>query len=125
MLLLEVQKEWAPAARNALCSFALLEHSPEYIHTYRISPLSLWNAAASGITGEWILEALDRFSRYPVPELVRHGICEHLPRFGRATLLPWSQNCLLLRVEEPAVSLELDASADLKPYWVARRHEVS
>jgi DNA excision repair protein ERCC-3 len=122
-LLLEVQQEWASAARNALCSFAQLERSPEYIHTYRISPLSLWNAAASGITGDWILGALERFSRYPVPELVRHEIGEQLRRFGRATLLPWSPDYLMLRVDEPSVRLELEASQDLRQFWVAFRDD--
>ncbi len=122
-LLLEVQQEWAPAARNVLCAFAQLERSPEYIHTYRVTPLSLWNAAASGVTGDWILEALERFSRYPVPELVRHEIREQLRRFGRATLLPWSQEYLLLRVEEPAVRLELGASDDLRQFWAGSREE--
>ncbi len=122
-LLLEVQQEWAPAARNALCSFAQLERSPEYIHTYRISPLSLWNAAASGVNGDWILGALERFSRYPVPELVRHEIREQLRRFGRATLIPWSQEYLLLLVDEPGVRLELGASDDLQQFWVASRED--
>ena len=49
-LLLEVQNPHFAAARAAIAPFAELEKSPEYIHTYRITPLSLWNAAAAGIT---------------------------------------------------------------------------
>jgi DNA excision repair protein ERCC-3 len=122
-LLLEVQGDWSAAARNALCAFAQLERSPEYIHTYRITPLSLWNAAASGVTVAWIDEVLRRFSRYPVPELVRQEVREQMGRFGRATLLPWSQDRLLLRIDDPRVRLELERSEELIPFWVESRNE--
>jgi DNA excision repair protein ERCC-3 len=122
-LLLEVRQEWASAARNFLCGFAQLERSPEYIHTYRITPLSLWNAAASGVSGDWILAGLARFSRYAVPDLVRQEVQEQLRRFGRATLLPWSPEFLLLRVDEPSVRLELGSSDDLKQFWTMIRDD--
>jgi DNA excision repair protein ERCC-3 len=122
-LLLEVRQEWASAARNFLCGFAQLERSPKYIHTYRITPLSLWNAAASGVSGDWILEGLARFSRYAVPDLVRQEVREQLRRFGRATLLPWSPEFLLLRVDEPGVRLELGSSDDLKQFWTMIRDD--
>ena len=116
-LLLEVQGPWAVEARNALCAFAQLERSPEYIHTYRITPLSLWNGAASGVALDWILEALRRFSRYPVPELVGQRITEQLQRFGRAVLLPWSTGRLLLRIEDVRIRRELENLPELLPYW--------
>ena len=62
-ILLEVQNEHYEAARDALARFAELEKSPEYIHTYRITPLSLWNAASSGLTAADILARPGRRSR--------------------------------------------------------------
>ena len=87
-LLLEVASDCAAAARDALSAFAHLERSPEYVHTYRITPLSLWNAAAAGVTVEWIEGVLGRFSRYPVPDIVRQETREQMGRFGRVRLLP-------------------------------------
>ena len=115
-LLLDVQAEWAAAARNALAAFAHLERSPEYIHTYRVTPLSLWNAAASGVTVGWIEEALRRLSRYPVPDLVVQSVRDQVSRFGRATLLPHGDGLLRLRVDDPMVRLELARSEDLAPF---------
>ena len=91
------------AARIVLCSFAQLERSPKSIHTYRITPLSLWNAAGSCVTVNWSLEGLDRFSHHPVPKLVHREIREQSRRFGRAALRPWSSEYLLLRVDVHAV----------------------
>ena len=67
-VLLEVDHEMYAEARDALAAFSELVKSPEHIHTYRITPLSLWNAAASGHTPEEVVESLQRFSRYEVPE---------------------------------------------------------
>jgi len=122
-LLLDVQGAWAAAARNALCSFAQLERSPEYVHTYRITPLSLWNAAAAGVTADWIDRALRLFSRYPVPDLVRHELRDQMNRFGRATLLPWSGGALLLRVDDPLLRLEIANSEEVAPLLASARAE--
>jgi DNA excision repair protein ERCC-3 len=122
-LLLDVQGEWAPAARNALASFAQLERSPEYIHTYRITPLSLWNAAAAGVTLGYIDRLLQDFSRYPVPEMVRREIRDQLQRFGRAVLLPWSESLLLLRIDDPMVRLEIEHDAEVTEFWAGTRNE--
>ncbi|HEX2913443.1 MAG TPA: helicase-associated domain-containing protein, partial [Chloroflexia bacterium] len=66
-VLLEVNNPLYETARDELSRFAELEKSPEYIHTYRITPLSLWNAAAAGVGAEVITETLSRFSKFPVP----------------------------------------------------------
>lgn len=122
-ILLEVAGEWAAMGRDALSPFAHLERSPEYVHTYRITPLSLWNAAAAGITVEWIEKVLDRLSRYPVPELVRREIREQVRRFGRVRLLPWDRELIELRVTDPAVRLELERGERLAPFWVEARDD--
>ena len=86
-VLLEVDNPRYAEARDALARFADLEKSPEYVHTYRISPLSLWNAAAAGLTAEAILGDLERFSKYPLPENVKVDIREAISRYGRVKLI--------------------------------------
>jgi DNA excision repair protein ERCC-3 len=85
-ILLEVDHPDYEQARDALAAFAELVKSPEHIHTYRITPLSLWNAAASGITATRVLDDLAQFSRYSVPEIVRSEVLEYIGRYGRLVL---------------------------------------
>ena len=86
-LLLEVDNPEFEKARDSLSPFAELEKSPEHIHTYRITPLSLWNAAAAGLTDEDILDVLRLYSRYDIPETVITIICEQMERYGLLKLL--------------------------------------
>src|SRR5436309_14064419 len=85
-VLLEVNNERYESARDALARFAELEKSPEYLHTYRITPLSLWNAAAAGMTAAEMLGSLDRYSKYDVPGNVRLEITDQVSRYGRIRL---------------------------------------
>lgn len=85
-IMLEVDHPAYEQARDALAAFAELVKSPEHIHTYRITPLSLWNAAASGITAALVLEQLERYSRYAVPDIVRSEVLEYISRYGRLVL---------------------------------------
>jgi len=85
-VLLEANNELYPEARDALARFAELEKSPEYIHTYRITPLSLWNAAAAGVGAEEIIASLERYSKYDLPGNVRIDILELISRYGRLKL---------------------------------------
>ena len=85
-ILLEVNNPLFVEARNAISLFAHLDKSPEYIHTYSITPLSLWNAAALGITADFIIEQLTRFSKYPLPSNVADDIRELIGRFGKIVL---------------------------------------
>src|SRR5881227_2257276 len=66
-VLVEVDNPRYAEARDALAPFAELEKSPEHIHTYRLTPLSLWNAAAAGLSADAMMDVLRRFSKYPVP----------------------------------------------------------
>ena len=86
-VLLEVDSPLYTDARDALARFAELEKSPEYVHTYRISALSLWNAAAAGLTAPQILEELDRFSKYPLPDNIKVDITESVSRYGRIKIV--------------------------------------
>ncbi|MCC6190433.1 MAG: DEAD/DEAH box helicase [Anaerolineales bacterium] len=86
-VLLEVQSDLYESARDALARFAELEKSPEYLHTYRLTPLSLWNAAAAGLTAPDILGALEQYSKYDLPSNIRAEIAEQVGRYGRVRLL--------------------------------------
>ncbi len=86
-VLLEVNSPLYVDARDQLARFAELVKSPEHIHTYQISPLSLWNAAASGMDADEICSALSTYSRYPIPENVFIEIREQISRYGRLQLI--------------------------------------
>lgn len=81
-LLLEVDSPLYEEVRDAILPFAELEKSPEHIHTYRITPLSLWNAASAGLSTKVILSRIERYSRYAVPSLVITTIKEQMERYG-------------------------------------------
>ncbi|MDD5676237.1 MAG: DEAD/DEAH box helicase [Chitinivibrionales bacterium] len=85
-LLLEVNNASFTAARDAIAVFAHLEKSPEHIHSYRITPLSLWNAAAVGISAAEIITRLRTFSKYSIPANIEQNIIEQVGRFGKLTL---------------------------------------
>ena len=87
-LLLDVHAPRAKECRNALIPFAELVSSPEHLHTYRLTPLSLWNAAGAGFTGAQAVQTLAEFSRYDVPQAVSAWIEETAGRFGRLRLVP-------------------------------------
>jgi DNA excision repair protein ERCC-3 len=87
-ILLDLHDPRAEDARKSIAAFAELEKSPEHIHSYRLNPLSLWNAAAAGYSPKSIMETLDSFSRYPIPASVERNITEIMGRFGMIKLLP-------------------------------------
>lgn len=122
-VLLEVAAPQAGVARDALAAFAHLERSPEHVHTYRLTPLSLWNAASAGVELGWIEAVLTRLGRYPLPELVRSELREQVRRFGRARLLPHGRGLLELRVEEASLRLLFQRCETLQPYWAGETPE--
>lgn len=87
-LLLDVHAPKAPECRAALIPFAELERSPEHLHTYRLTPLSLWNAASAGFTAEQAIAILETYARYDVPQSVTVWIKETAQRFGKLSLVP-------------------------------------
>ncbi len=114
-VLLEVDNPLYEAARDQLARFAELEKSPEYIHTYRITPLSLWNAAASGLRPEAIIEALQTYSRYPVPNNVCVDIADYVSRYGRVQLIR-DGDALFLESDDAPLMAELSRHKLLQPY---------
>ena len=117
-ILLEVDHPYYAEARDALARFAELEKSPEHIHTYRLSPLSLWNAAAGGLGASTILELLARYSKYPVPNNVATDIRDYISRYGRIKLIRGgAQNDELFLVsEDVALLLEVLHHKRMQPY---------
>jgi len=113
-LLLEVHHPACEAARADIAPFTELEKSPEHIHTYRMSPLSLWNAASAGLTTADILGVLDARSRYPVPENVRFFVTDILGRWGLFQLdATEDPNTLVLRVPDERLRRELGSQRRL------------
>jgi DNA excision repair protein ERCC-3 len=105
-LLLETMGPHYAEVRDALLPFAELVKSPEYVHTWRVTPLSLWNAAAAGSTAESVIAVLDEWAKFPLPETVPTTIRTTMDRYGRLTLVrdgAW----LRLEADEPALMLEL------------------
>lgn len=85
-LLLEVDHPQAAECRKAIAPFAELERSPEHIHTYRLTPLGLWNARAAGHDAEQVVDTLLTWSRYPVPHALLVDVAETMARYGRLRL---------------------------------------
>src|SRR3954470_20340497 len=105
-ILLEVDNPLYEAARDELARFAELEKSPEHIHTYRITPLSLWNAAASGSTAAEIGGGLIRYSKFDLPSNVLVDIEDYIGRFGRVKLLREGDR-LVLRSDDTLLIREI------------------
>lgn len=99
-LLLETAHPRYETARDSIARFAELEKSPEHIHTYRLSPLSLWNAAASGLSAAQILAALDDLSKYPLPQNVRFDVEDVVGRYGKLRLARGADGELVLQADE-------------------------
>src|SRR6266511_1604181 len=118
-LLLEVHNPLYEAARAAISPFAELEKSPEHIHTYRLTPLSLWNAAATGLSAAAMCAALTRFAKYPVPQNVLADIADLAGRWGRVRLRKQDGE-LRLESEDAALLAEIARHKSVKPYLGAQ-----
>jgi DNA excision repair protein ERCC-3 len=105
-VLLEAGHPRAEACRAQLARFAELERSPEHIHTYRITPLSIWNARAAGMSADEMVEVLREFSRYPLPPAIAYDIADQANRYGRLRL-ERADGTLRLVSDEPAVLEEV------------------
>jgi DNA excision repair protein ERCC-3 len=106
-LLLETDHPDAAACRAAVAPFAELERSPEHIHTYRVTPLALWNARAAGHDAEQVVDVLLRWSRYPVPQALLVDVADTMDRYGRLVLEIDPVHGLVLRSSDRAVLEEV------------------
>ncbi len=95
-LLLEVDHPRADEARTAIAPFAELERAPEHVHTYRVTPLGLWNARAAGHDAEQVVDTLLAYSRYSVPHALLVDVAETMARFGRLQLAKHPTHGLVL-----------------------------
>jgi DNA excision repair protein ERCC-3 len=106
-LLLEVDHPAAGEARATIAPFAELERAPEHVHTYRVTPLALWNARAAGHDAEQVVDALVRFSRYAVPQPLLVDVVETMGRYGRLQLVHHPAHGLVLVSLDRAVLVEV------------------
>jgi DNA excision repair protein ERCC-3 len=116
-ILLEVDHPGAGAARAAIAPFAELEKSPEHVHTYRLTPLALWNARAAGLRPEEVTAALTEHSRYPVPPGLLADLADTMSRYGRLVLEAGGDGSetLVLRSSDPAVLEEVVRAKKVAP----------
>ena len=114
-VLLEIDHDDAGAARAALAPFAELERAPEHIHTYRITPLALWNARAAGHDAEQVVDVLEKYSRFPVPQALLIDVAETMDRYGRLTLGKHPAHGLVLESKDPAVLAEITRHKKIRP----------
>jgi len=124
-LLLDVHCETAQAARQAIIPFAELEKSPEHIHTYRITPLSLWNAASAGLTPQDVVKTLREHSRYDIPAGITEGFSLLMSRYGKIRMTEDKNepSMLSLRIEDDAIRLEVGQIKSLAKYIIKKDGE--
>jgi DNA excision repair protein ERCC-3 len=106
-LLLEVDHPAAEACRRAIAPFAELERAPEHVHTYRLTPLGLWNARAAGHDAEQVVSVLLEHSRYPVPHALLVDVAETMARYGRLQLVSHPTHGLVLHALDRPVLEEV------------------
>ena len=123
-VLLEADHPQYEDARDVLARFAELEKSPEHIHTYRISPLSLWNAAASGLDAETILDMLNRLSKYEVPQNISREITEFITRYGQIRLIKRDDK-LILETDDPVLMAEVSGLPSVNKFLIGKIDERS
>lgn len=124
-LLLEVDHAKSDECRKAIAPFAELERAPEHIHTYRLTPLGLWNARAAGHDAEQVVDTLLRYSRYPVPHGLLIDVAETMARYGRLQLANDPAHGLVLQAIDVAVLEEVLRSKKIAPLLGARIDETT
>ena len=119
-LLLEVDHAQAETCRRAIAPFAELERAPEHIHTYRLTPLGLWNARAAGHDAEQVVDTLLTHSRYPVPHALLVDVAETMARYGRLRLESDPVHGLVLHSTDRPALEEVLRSKRVRPLVGAR-----
>jgi DNA excision repair protein ERCC-3 len=123
-ILLETDHPLYEEARDVLLGFAEMVKSPEYIHTYKLTQLSLWNAASAGLSPERVIEELRRFSKYEPPKIVVSRILDWGKRYGRVKLLI-EDGRFILRCDDMYVAAELANTKAVAKYLIKRLDAVS
>ena len=119
-LLLDIDHPMSTECRRAIAPFAELERSPEHIHTYRLTPLGLWNARAAGHDAEQVIDTLIKYSRYAVPHSILIDVAETMSRYGRLRLEMDPVHGLILITTDTAVREEVLRAKKIAPLLGAR-----
>jgi len=119
-LLLEVDHPDSAACRRAIAPFAELERAPEHVHTYRVTPLALWNARAAGHDAEQVIDTLLLYSRYAVPHALLVDVAETMARYGRLRLEKHPTHGLVLVTTDRPVLEEVLRTRRVLPMVGAR-----
>ena len=119
-LLLDIDRPLSTECRRAIAPFAELERSPEHIHTYRLTPLGLWNARAAGHDAEQVIDTLIMYSRYAVPHSILIDVAETMSRYGRLRLEADPVHGLILVTTDTAVLEEVIRARKIAPLLGAR-----
>ena len=123
-ILLETSSPTSEAARYSLCRFAELESAAEYMHVFRITPISLWNAAALGFDPADVKIELGRYSRYPLPESLLQEIDEIMGRYGRLRLISSPiEGELFLDVSDPDLADQIESFPSACKLLIGRVNE--
>jgi DNA excision repair protein ERCC-3 len=122
-LLLEVDHERSDECRKAIAPFAELERSPEHVHTYRLTPLGLWNARAAGHDAEQVVDTLLEYSRYAVPHALLVDVAETMARYGRLRLDKHPAHGLVLTSNDLPVLEEVLRAKKIAPMIGTRLDE--
>lgn len=120
-LLLEVDHSLAESCRQAILPFTDLLKSPEHVHTYRVTPFSLWNASASGLRAAEVVARLAQFSRYALPPNLVHEIETQMGRYGKVELLPGENSGeILLSVPDTRSATDVFENPTIARYLLAK-----
>ncbi len=122
-ILIETESEIFEKVRDKIILFSELVKSPDYIHTYKITPLSLWNAASGNMSSDEIISTLKLYSKYSIPEIVIHEIKEQISRFGAIKLVKEDEGFLRVIVETDLLFREMVASKKLQKFGLTSDKE--
>lgn len=114
-IMLAVDHPQADAARAAIAPFAELERAPEHIHTYRLTRLGLWNAAALGYTAQDLTQVFAAYTAFPVAPQLLDQISEIMSRYGKVRIISPEPGQLALAASSPEVFAALVADPTISP----------
>ncbi len=119
LVLLETAHPDFEPARDELAPLSEVVKTPEALHTYRLTPLTLWNAAAIGISADQAIERLRRHARLGVPAALEERLRGWWSRYG-AVVLRRSGDELELEARSPEVLARVREDADVRALTTVR-----
>lgn len=101
-ILLDTHHPQFDEVRRKIVRFSELVKTPEHIHFYRITPISLWNSAANNVPLDDIISTLDTYKKYEIPKNVYEYVRRHYGIYGKVVLesKPGTKTRLLIRVSD-------------------------